>query len=204
SRDATRRAEASPRPRALGATLLAAALATAAAGASLVLALQHLGGLHAPGCGAGSACAALASSPWGRLPWLDWPLAYVGVAYFVGVALAVVAGAARQAGALRSVVRVGALVSIALIALMLALGHLCVWCLGVHVANLALWIVIGRASGPAAAENAGRSRPLGLLATAFAACTIGLAALDARERQAVARAAEAPWRAAVAGDAAPA
>ncbi|MGF7473876.1 hypothetical protein WFJ45_24455, partial [Salmonella enterica subsp. enterica serovar Minnesota] len=47
-----------------------------AAGASAVMALEHLAGFTLPGCGAGSPCAALANSRWGKVPGLDWPVSY--------------------------------------------------------------------------------------------------------------------------------
>ena len=65
--------------------LVCLAVSVVAAG---VLAGKHLNLLEAPGCGEGSPCARAAASVWGKVPWLNWPTAFVGLAYFLAMGLA--------------------------------------------------------------------------------------------------------------------
>ena len=62
-----------------GAACLAVALA-----AAVVLSLSHLGA-PPPGCGPQSGCAKATASVWGRVPWLGWPTAFVGAAWYAGL-----------------------------------------------------------------------------------------------------------------------
>lgn len=151
--------------------VLAVALVAVAAGASGVLAYQHLTGIRLPGCGTDSACAALTSGKWGRLPGIGWPTAYVGVAYFLSLLAALRFGDGRRSAGLRWIMRVGVLVSVGFVVLMAALGKWCPWCLTVHVANLAAWLLLELRVRPTRA--AGRS--LTVLAGVFVVATGGLA-----------------------------
>ena len=107
--------------------------------ASFVLAAKHLNLMEAPGCGEGSGCDRAASSVWGSVPGLDWPLAFVGLAYFVAVAFAWTA-ARFESGLPRvflTVVRLGAIFSVMLIAVMIQGRYLCWYCLTAHLGNFA-------------------------------------------------------------------
>lgn len=114
-----------------------AGLLLIAAGASSLLALQGLSSIPLPGCGLESGCERAVHSAWGRLPGLDWPLSYVGVAFFLGLLGAWLTGAGSLSAALRWLVRLGALSSVVLLAVMLRAGYLCPYCVATHVANLA-------------------------------------------------------------------
>jgi protein-disulfide isomerase len=123
----------------LGAIFLLASVVT-----SLILAAEHVGGLSLPGCGPGSPCADLANSVWGKVPLglVQWPVSFVGLAYFLGVLTAWLGSGRGVAPGLRNLVRLGVLVSLGFSAIMFVEKHLCEYCLGVHVGNLAFWIIV--------------------------------------------------------------
>lgn len=158
------------------------ALATAVAlVASFVLSLKHLTGLHLPGCGNASACDALTSGPWGRVPGLGWPVAHIGTAYFVGLLLALLLTDWRTSPALRMLIRAAAVASLGFVVLMGALGHLCPWCLAVHLANIAVW---GLMESKGLLPAAGASRAPVVWAVGAVLCTVALGAAELYERQA--------------------
>lgn len=150
-----------------------------AAAASLVLCGKHLHLIEAPGCGAGSACDDAAASVWGRIPGIGWPVSYAGLAYFAAIGAAWVAARGRGlAGPLRWVVRFGAAVSLAFIAVMVVGGYLCWYCLAAHLANFG-FVAAVELSGPAAAVS---GAAIGWAAAAFAAVTGIEAAVEATAR----------------------
>jgi protein-disulfide isomerase/uncharacterized membrane protein len=106
---------------------------------ALLLTLDRLGAVELPACGAQNACAAAAASRWGTLPLVGWPLSFVGLAYFEAMLVGWVAARGELPRPLRAVMWLGAAGSLVLLAALLIQGHLCVYCLAVHVANLA-WI----------------------------------------------------------------
>jgi len=130
---------------ALGITFLLLAMATA-----LILVLEHLGGIALPGCGPGSACAELARGKWGKVPGVNWPVSFVGLAYFVGALVAWLASRRGVSTGLRYLVRLGAVFSLGFVVLMLAEKHFCQYCLGAHLGNFAFWIVLESTRTPAA------------------------------------------------------
>jgi len=158
----------SARGRWLGSLLLALAAA-----ASLVLAFDHLGVLAAPGCGAASACAELTRGPWGTLPGLEWPTAFLGTAWFAALLVAnLVAGGVLDRG-LRLAAVLGVLGSLVFVLAMIARESLCPWCLTVHAANLAWYgLVLRKAPLGASSPAAGRAFLL-TFALASAALAIG-------------------------------
>jgi len=119
-----------------GITLLLVALAS-----SLALVLASLNALALPGCGEGSGCAEAAASAWGSIPVLNWPLSWVGAAWFGGLLVAFIIDRGRLPGAVRWIVRASTLGSVVLVAVMIANGYLCKYCLVVHGANLGFWLV---------------------------------------------------------------
>ncbi len=52
-----------------------------------ILAFKQLGliGDNLPGCGPQSACGQVTSGPFGRIPGLDWPVSFLGLAWFLGL-----------------------------------------------------------------------------------------------------------------------
>ena len=121
----------------VGLALLAESL-----GSSIVLVLQHLQGLELPGCGPQSACALLASGTFGSLG--PFPLSVVGVAWFAGMLVGWALSLRGLPDTLRWAMRLGALASLFYVGVMVWQGHLCPYCLAVHVANLLAWVCAER------------------------------------------------------------
>jgi predicted DsbA family dithiol-disulfide isomerase len=155
--------------------------------ASLVLALKHLGAVSIPGCGPGSACDQLAATIWGKVPVVEWPTVFVGLAYFGSALAAWLTCAGRASSILRYVVRLGVLLSAGFIGIMLVGGHWCVYCLGAHAGHFAFWLVMERSPRPTSAS----AGPAGMLGGSFAALTLILVAVNWQgQRLAMARAEE--------------
>ncbi len=158
--------------------------------ASAVLSLSHLG-TPPPGCGPQSACAKVTSSVWGRLPVLEWPTAFLGLAWFAGLLAGWIAGRGRLPRWAWGLAALGGAGSVLLIGVMLADRTLCPWCLASHAGNLGFLGVALLGAGPAAGGAArrpgavGRRRATLALASVAIAATVALAAadLDARRRQ---------------------
>lgn len=130
-------------------------------GMSLLLVLEHLAGLSLPGCGAGSPCAQAAASVWGKVPVINWPTSFLGLAYFLAVSAAWLAARGRPPPALRMVVRLGALLSLGFVVIMVRGGYTCPYCLAAHLGNFAFWALV---------ELSGRARVV-LFRPAAAFCT---------------------------------
>ncbi len=113
---------------------------------SLLMVLEHIGGLSLPGCGPGSGCDEAARSVWGSVPvgGSKWPVSFVGFAYFAGAFVAWLMSREGTTSLFRNMVRLGALVSIGYIILMVANGYVCWYCIGSHAGNLAFWLLMER------------------------------------------------------------
>jgi protein-disulfide isomerase len=111
---------------------------------SAALTAEHLGQLALPGCGPQSACARIAATAWGHLPVVDWPVAFLGLSYFLGLALAWSRCRSSIPTTLLHVVRLGAAVSVLLTGVMLFEGLLCGYCLATHAAHLVFCIAAHR------------------------------------------------------------
>lgn len=157
-----------------GTLLLLVCLITA-----LALALEHLGGLHLPGCGEGSPCAQAAASVWGKLPYLNWPVSFLGVAYFLGMLVAWLSNRRAVPSGLRYLARAGALLSLAFVVIMIVEAHSCSYCIATHVANFAFWIIVERVGRTAT----GSLPALATAAVVFAGCSLLLGVTQWRERQ---------------------
>ena len=121
--------------------MLGLLLLLAGAVASGGMALKHFIGLELPGCGAGSACDQAAASKWGKVPGVDVPTSVVGVAYFIGALVAWVCSFGALSTASRWMVRLGALVSVVLLAVIYLDNLLCPYCLTAHACNLLFWVM---------------------------------------------------------------
>jgi protein-disulfide isomerase len=117
---------------------------------SLLLVMEHFGGLSLPGCGEGGACEQAANSVWGKVPLgsFDWPVSFLGLAYFVSlfaVWLGVRGGVPR---AFRYLVRLGALVSLGFCLIIVVERTFCPYCIAAHAGNFAFWITMESARIP--------------------------------------------------------
>lgn len=112
--------------------------------AALILAGKNLEIIQAPGCGAGGGCEQAAASIWAKVPLINWPVSFLGLAYFVALASAWTA--ARRSGGLskrsKYFVRLGAALSVMFVAAMIAGGYLCWYCLAVHIGNLGFLVTM--------------------------------------------------------------
>lgn len=154
------------------ASLGGAACLAVAAGASLLLALDHLGAINAPGCGGKSPCETLAAGKWGSIPGLEWPVSFVGAAWFAAMLAAWLSARGQRPRGLMSLIRIGGMVSVVLTAVMLVERLLCPYCLAVHVANFAFWVIAERASLAGGSAGLGRGR------TAVAAAVLVFSAVS--------------------------
>lgn len=150
------------------------------AATSLMLVLEHLGGLSLPGCGEGSACAEAAASVWGKVPYVNWPVSFLGLAYFLGLLGAWLTLRRGVPEGVRYLVRFGVLISVAFIVIMIVEGHLCQYCVATHAGNLLFWILIERTRGPKRAA----SRALATVAVVFVICSGMLGVTGWREQRA--------------------
>lgn len=186
--NAETRAQPTPDPRA-GAFVFAAGVVflLVSVVTSLLLVLQHFGGLALPGCGEGSACAEAARSAWGKVPGIGWPVSHLGLAYFLAVLVMwiVVRGAVPRG--LRYLVRFGVLISLAFCAVILIKWMVCKYCVAAHVGNFAFWITMELVRGRSSAFR----RAALLTAFLFVDTTIVLGVLEWVVRAKVSATAEA-------------
>ena len=168
-----------------GALLTGCVLLAVCVGAAAMLSLEHLMGISLPGCGQGSPCAEAAASAWGRVPGMGWPVAYLGLAWFVAMLVAWLLGGGRL-GAARNLVRLGAVASVGFIAAMVVGGYLCNYCLVTHVANLLFWLLVEWRGAAEAAPR--RGLVSGVLVFVAVTGLVGVA--DQREHRAATARAE--------------
>lgn len=144
--------------------------ALVALGAALLLSLRHLGA-SLPGCGLESACQRALSGPFAVVPGIDWPIAFLGAAFFAGQLVAWAVSPAGWPASLRWVARAGGLASLGLLALALQQGTPCPFCLAAQAANLVFVLAAERA------PRAPRARPAALAFVLAAASSTALLAL---------------------------
>lgn len=121
----------------LGTLFLAISLA-----ASVLLSVDSLGLARLPGCGIGSPCARASAGPLGRVPGLDWPTAFFGLAYFGAALTGWMVSGGNLNRAARWAVRVSAVVSALLILAAFSYGTPCSYCLAANAANLAFALLV--------------------------------------------------------------
>lgn len=173
----TRGAEPLPAPQPV--VLACLVLALLASGA---LALGHLMAAGLPGCGRGGGCDAAAASALGKAPLLGWPMSIVGTAYFLGLTVAGVLGRGVLSRGIARVTLMGAAWSLVMLGGLIQIGHVCLYCLIVHGANLVMAsLLIRRFAG--LPEKGTRRQVVAALATAV----VSLTGLIFADRQATAR-----------------
>jgi len=163
-----------------------------------LLGLAELTSIGLPGCRIGSSCAAAAASIWGRVPFIGWPTAFIGVAWFLALSVWTLLAGPRPviSRVARVFLATGALGSLLMLTVSFVGGYLCPYCIAANVAHLAFVVLSFLVAAPSPVPTAGRTRkqrwsvPSGAAAAVLA--TIGLAAVHAqtsrtqRERDAAA------------------
>ena len=158
---------------------------------SALMVVDHFGGLHLPGCGEGSACAAAANSVWGKIPLGGtradgrdrvWPVSFLGLAYFGGLLGAWLLARRGVPLSLQMLIRLGALGSIVFVGVIIVNRdkYFCLYCLAIHAANLAFWIAMeaNRRNAPRVSSL----RPILTTAVIFLIASVALYAADSRVR----------------------
>ncbi|MCH2148807.1 MAG: thioredoxin domain-containing protein, partial [Phycisphaerales bacterium] len=109
-----------------------------------MLALKQLGVIPTlPGCGPESGCGVVTGTAWGRIPGLQWPVSYVGLAYFLGMVVPWCTQALRGIpNGLRWIARLGVLCSFGFLVVMVSMDSFCEYCIVSHLANIAFWVVV--------------------------------------------------------------
>lgn len=167
-----------------------------AVAASAILALNHLTGLSMPGCGPESACARAAASYWGkvRLLGLEWPVSYLGFAYFDAALVGWVLSRRGLPKPLLFIAYLGGAISIFYLFVIVIENTACMYCIAAHVANLA-FCVAATMTSRGALPGGGLAAVAGL--GAFITTSAVLGAVDAVTRSQVRAQGEAERSAAV-------
>ena len=114
---------------------------TAGSALALLLVLQHFEILNLPGVRGNQPLPPGIGQPWSHIA--VWPVSFVALAYLAGLLAAwITMGGDGLPASFRNVVRTGALVSAAYVAVMVTQGFLCSYCWAIHAANLAFWLVV--------------------------------------------------------------
>lgn len=158
----------------------------AAAAASGVLVVEHILGTGVPGCGPGGACEQAARSVWGKVPGINWPVSFLGLAYFVAAAVGWVSSRGALPSVLRWVARLGAIGSVFFASIILTEKLFCPYCIATHLANIGFWAWME------STHARGRLHPaLWSSVVAFVAVSGAVGTWDAAARQAKEQMAEA-------------
>jgi protein-disulfide isomerase/uncharacterized membrane protein len=144
---------------------------------TVMLVLSHVKGISLPGCQKGGACDQVAAGPWGKVPRTQWPISFVGLAYFSGLLLAWLGSKGGIAAPLRYLVRLGVLCSVLYSIVLIVEQKFCVYCVGTHLANFAFWIIL---------EKCGSTplsiwRPVATVGVVFLLASAALGAIRERE-----------------------
>ncbi len=150
--------------------------------ASLTLAYGHIRGIELPGCGEGGPCDEAMNSVWGKLPILDWSVAYLGAAYFLAAVVVWITTRGGLPSAFRWLVRLGAAGSAFFCVIIVVERMYCPYCICSHIGNFAFWITMEL-------TRRVRPRPLGpsfvKFAGVFIVATVALAIWDSSAAQKV-------------------
>lgn len=149
--------------------------------ASVFLVLGHIRAMDIPGCGIGSPCAEAAASAWGKLPGVEWPVSFIGLAYFFAAAVGWSIGKGVVPSAYSWMVRIGAAVSLLYVVVIIGGGHWCMYCLTAHAGNFAFFWIVERGA-TATRELVSTLVPTG---SAFVACSLVLAVVQLQRRESI-------------------
>ncbi len=168
--------------------ILGAFLVGCAALLAALLVYEHVSGRGLPGCGPASACARVTSGPWGRLPAIDWPVSFIGLAYFASLLAGWILVRGRLAPWSRWLIRAGATCSIMFLTVMLVERLLCPYCIGAHAAHLAFWLLAEFSPRPVSPDRAAHlaraaRRALPIAAAVFVGVSALLGVLDMNRRE---------------------
>ncbi|MEC9234496.1 MAG: vitamin K epoxide reductase family protein, partial [Planctomycetota bacterium] len=90
-----------------------------------------------PGCGPESGCDKVTSGIWGSIPWIGWPVSFIGLCYFTSMLVIWLRGGLSRY--YLWIMRLGMLCSVGFVVIMISEQALCKWCLVSHVGNLVAW-----------------------------------------------------------------
>jgi len=113
-----------------------------AVGGAATLVWSHFSDSSLPGCGPGSPCDQATGSVWGRVPLINWPVSFLGLAYFIGMTVAWISARTRPFGLLPWIARLGVAFSLFYIGLMVVGNMLCPYCITSHVGNLGFLVAL--------------------------------------------------------------
>ncbi|MCA9242890.1 MAG: thioredoxin domain-containing protein [Phycisphaerales bacterium] len=111
-----------------------------ATGAMAMLVAQSLFSIGIFGCGTDdSPCAQAGRDAWGKVPGMDYPVSFVGGAFFLGMLIAWLMSPLGVSIGLVWLARLSALVSVAFLGRIFFAAIHCQYCLAAHVGNLLFW-----------------------------------------------------------------
>jgi hypothetical protein len=160
--------------------------------ASVLLAVDHIHHVALPGCGVGGACQQAFESLFGAIrigtrdglgtPKFEWPVAYLGVAYFAALLVIWIVARGDLPPLLEWVVRLGVLGSLGFTLIIVVKWMFCPYCIAAHVGNFAFWITmeLTRRKGPARRKGHLLTPASGLFIVVFAVVNVGLGVWQSR------------------------
>ena len=133
------RAEQTPQPSTMNTVppavvIINAVLLLVAITSCCMLVWAHFNETSLPGCGPDSGCSDVVNGPWGKVPGIDWPVSFIGLAYFLGLLVTWLMSRGKLSPSVRWLIRLGGLGSLGFVGIMLA-GKICNYCLTIHIAN---------------------------------------------------------------------
>ena len=147
---------------------------------SFMLVVEHFGA-NLPGCGEGSPCEQAANSVWGKVPVVNWPVSFLGLAYFLAALVTWLVARGALPTHLRNVARLGALGSLFFCVILVFEHMLCGYCLAAHLGNFAFWFTVEL-------TGARTRRPTPAVATAgslFVLASLIMGVSDWRQRESI-------------------
>lgn len=124
-----------------GRVMAGAVLLSVAAASCGMLVVAHLAKFSLPGCGFGGGCDKAASSVWGKVPGIGWPVSFIGAAYFASMAVAWAATRGTLGTIAAWAARLGAAVSLLYLGIMAGEKVFCLYCAIAHACNLAFVVL---------------------------------------------------------------